>query len=83
MSVFQENSFNSLIFDFHRKHPYLLFNEDGQSMTFLGCSFSIDGHLIDIVSGDIIQREIIGKNLRAGLAQNGVEFNEDYTTWNT
>ncbi|CAD7957715.1 unnamed protein product [Amoebophrya sp. A120] len=60
-------------------HPYLFFQSDGQSMTFLG--FAIDsetGHLLDRKSDIVIEKNIMGLELFDALQGNGVKLNEDF-----
>lgn len=62
-------------------HPYLFFNSDGTSMTFLG--FNIDkatGNLIGIQDGKeyVLKSNIMDKQLMEALARNQVNLNEKF-----
>ncbi|CAC5415233.1 RNF213 [Mytilus coruscus] len=60
-------------------HPYLFFNPDGHTMTFLG--FDIDrksGDLTDQQSGKILEKSIITTMLFDILVKNGVNLNENF-----
>lgn len=64
-------------------HPYIFFNEDRMSITFVG--FKVDkatGNLINPADGIVIDNAIISSQLLLGLEVNGVNFSEDYRTWN-
>ena len=50
-------------------HPYLFFNEDGNSMTFFGINITPDLSLIDPERGDIIEENIIEQQLYDVLTQ--------------
>jgi len=61
-------------------HPYLFFNQDGHSLTFVG--FRIDertGHLLDI-SG-VLEERIISTQLLTALHANFANLSEDYRRW--
>ncbi|KAK3585587.1 hypothetical protein CHS0354_036774 [Potamilus streckersoni] len=60
-------------------HPYLFFNPDGHTITFLG--FNIDsntGNLIDQQTGQVLERTILPKNLYESLLHNRVPIQEDF-----
>ncbi|KAL5009497.1 hypothetical protein ScPMuIL_011802, partial [Solemya velum] len=60
-------------------HPYLFFNPDKHSMTFLG--FNIDhrtGDLIDTQSREVLQRNVMPKQLFQGLKHNKVPITENF-----
>ena len=62
-------------------HPYIFFNPDKQTMTFLGFHISEVGHLIDPDRpGVIIQNSIMPQHLIALLTQNKVDLRENYYT---
>ena len=48
-------------------HPYLFFNEDGMSITFVGFSANRNGDLLDPVTNQIIQRAAMTQQLYAGM----------------
>ncbi|XP_041350668.1 E3 ubiquitin-protein ligase rnf213-alpha-like [Gigantopelta aegis] len=60
-------------------HPYIFFNPDGQTMTFLG--FNINRHtgdLIDQQTGKVLERRIMPRNLQTCLHSNKVPLNENF-----
>ncbi|XP_041354620.1 E3 ubiquitin-protein ligase rnf213-alpha-like [Gigantopelta aegis] len=60
-------------------HPYIFFNPDGHTMTFLG--FNIDrqtGDLIDQQTGIVLERRIMPQNLQTCLHSNKVPLNENF-----
>ena len=68
-------------FSFHSAHPYIFFNRDSVSITFVGFKVSPDGRVLDPSGGREIEVARMPKQLFAGLKVNGVNFNEDYTQW--
>ena len=62
-------------------HPYIFFNQDQTSITFVGFRVTQDGDLIDPAHGGILEQAIVTKQLCAGLKQNGVNFDDDYQKW--
>ena len=62
-------------------HPYLFFNQDGYTMTFLGFWVDEDGNLLDYNRKQVIEQNFMDKRLRTALYQNGVSFQEDYKSW--
>ena len=68
---------------FSSPSPYIFFNDDGVSITFVG--FKVDkitGNLINPADGNVIEKAIISPLLLPKLEQRGVDFSEDYRTWN-
>ena len=63
------------------KHPYLFFNQDHITMTFLGFSVSSHGNLIDPKTDTIIQKGVMSKQLYEDLVKYGVNFEENYEKW--
>eukprot|EP00731_Ephydatia_muelleri_P024235 Em0016g506a len=64
-------------------HPYIFFNEDRMSITFVG--FKVDkatSNLINSADDSVIEKAIISQQLLLGLEVNGVNFSEDYRAWN-
>uniref|UniRef100_A0A1I8JAF5 RING-type domain-containing protein n=1 Tax=Macrostomum lignano TaxID=282301 RepID=A0A1I8JAF5_9PLAT len=59
-------------------HPYLLFNEDGQSFTFFGFTIDKQGNLVDSNTGQVLQKEMIKRQLRDGLVAQQVPINEKF-----
>ncbi|XP_062591685.1 E3 ubiquitin-protein ligase rnf213-alpha-like, partial [Saccostrea cucullata] len=60
-------------------HPYLFFNPDHHSMTFLG--FNIErqsGNLIDVQTGTVLEQGIMKRNLQDALIRNRVPINENF-----
>ena len=64
------------------EHPYLFFNQDRQSMSFLGFTVNANGDLIDKKKNRFIQRGIMTPELYQGLKLNGVELFANYSNWN-
>ena len=62
-------------------HPYLFFNQDGSSMTFMGLWVDEDGNLIDYKSDQVLERNFINKRLKQDLEQNFVSFKENFKSW--
>ncbi|KAI6655773.1 E3 ubiquitin-protein ligase [Oopsacas minuta] len=63
----------------NNSHPYIFFNPDKHTMTFLGFHISKQGHLLDSENPSTTIREnIINPNLVELLHANGVKFREDY-----
>ncbi|CAH1273731.1 RNF213 [Branchiostoma lanceolatum] len=58
-------------------HPYLFFNADHNSMTFLGFYVDRAGSVID-ASGQLLEQNVITGNLYQGLTGNGVKFNANF-----
>ena len=60
-------------------HPYIFFNPDRHSMTFLGFHISKQGHLYDSEDpSNVIEANILQPNLLNILELNKVNLNEDY-----
>lgn len=60
-------------------HPYLFFNMDRITMTFLG--FNIDrqtGNLVDAQTGRVLEAGIMQRNLQDALKRNRVPINENF-----
>lgn len=66
---------------FSSYHPYLFFNEDGNTITFVGFNANRNGDLVDPVKGVIIENRAIDSQLFAGLQRNGVDLHEKYNMW--
>uniref|UniRef100_A0A8C3UM49 RING-type E3 ubiquitin transferase n=1 Tax=Catharus ustulatus TaxID=91951 RepID=A0A8C3UM49_CATUS len=59
-------------------HPYLFFNEDRVSMTFIGFHFQQNGNCIDAINplnGSVIKKNIMSPQLYQGLVMQRVPFN--------
>ena len=60
-------------------HPYIFFNPDRHSMTFLGFQISKQGHLFDSEDPtNVIEANILQPNLLKILEHNRVNLNENY-----
>ncbi|KAL9988404.1 hypothetical protein ACROYT_G002842 [Oculina patagonica] len=55
-------------------HPYLFFNQDHMTMTFLGFYINSAGDLVDPQRGMILEKCLISKQLRNGLQAQRVDF---------
>ena len=64
-------------------HPYIFFNKDKETITFVGFRVTKQGDLVDPKSGLVVEegRGIMTRKLYEGLVANRVDFNEDYNTW--
>ena len=64
-------------------HPYLFFNNDGYSITFVGFNANSRGDLIDPVKNARIEglEGVLNRRLHAGLKRNGVDLSENYQLW--
>ena len=62
-------------------HPYIFFNHDGETMTFLGFNIDLEnGDLLDPQTGTTIEEAIIDKSLIVALSRNFVDLTEDFDT---
>ena len=80
----KEKSLISFEIFFCSYHPYLFFNRDGFSMTFVGFNANKDGDLIDPVKNARIEglERVVSAQLQAGLRHNQVNLSENYQLWN-
>ena len=62
-------------------HPYIFFNNDGVSITFVGFNVTKQGNLINPENQSVIERNIMPKSLYDGLESNRVNFNDDHRKW--
>ncbi len=62
-------------------HPYIFFNEDKESITFVGFMVAKNGDLVDPVHRTVLESAIMRSQLYTGLKQNRVNFDEDYRGW--
>ena len=62
-------------------HPYIFFNQDRMSITFVGFTVTKNGDLIDPSNRHIIEPAIMNPQLYSGLKHNRVNFEDDYRTW--
>ena len=66
----------------YSSHPYLFFNQDRMSFTFVGFVVTSDGDLCDLTKpGVILERGIMTKQLCTGLKAQRVDLYEDYRHW--
>ena len=64
-------------------HPYLFFNDDRMSFTFVGFMVTRNGDLYDPApKGAILEAGIMTPKLYTDLKALRVNFDEDYRTWN-
>ncbi len=61
---------NSFCFVFLSYHPYLFFNEDGISITFVGFNANRQGDLLDPITESIIERNAMTPQLYTGIITN-------------
>ena len=61
----------SLSFD--RPHPYIFFNQDKSSATFIGFAFSDSGDLTDPRNGEVIEENFASPDLVSLLKQLGIQ----------
>ena len=66
---------------FYSYHPYLFFNQDKTTITFVGFNVNIEGDLIDPVSGRVIEKALMNPVLYNGLKRNGVNLSENHQHW--
>ncbi|XP_072046321.1 E3 ubiquitin-protein ligase rnf213-alpha-like [Amphiura filiformis] len=59
-------------------HPYIFFNHDHESMTFMGFYIDHDGSLRDPSTQNVIEANIMNRILRQALHVNGVELSKDF-----
>ena len=50
-------------------------------MTFLGFKITPNGHLVDPKVNAVVEQNLLTKELRDGLALQGVKFDEDFNAW--
>ncbi|PAA74374.1 hypothetical protein BOX15_Mlig025717g4 [Macrostomum lignano] len=62
----------------HTSHPYLLFNQDGTTFTFVGFTVSQQGHLLDSASNDVVQEDIMSPQLYQSLIAQRVRLQERF-----
>ena len=55
-------------------HPYLFFNQDHITMTFLGFFINSVGDLVDPQTSQILEKSLMSKPLRNGLQAQRVDF---------
>ncbi len=62
-------------------HPYIFFNQDRESITFVGFTVTPQGHLIDPATQQVLENAIMTPQLYEGLERNGVNFKDNYQNW--
>ena len=62
-------------------HPYIFFNQDKVSVTFVGFTVTQNGDLIDPDHRGVLEKSIMSQNLYTCLKAQGVNFDEDYRRW--
>ena len=65
----------------YSSHPYIFFNQDGMSITFVGFMVTRNGDLVDPAHGGVLEGAIMTQQLYTGLIANQVNFEEDYRKW--
>ena len=55
-------------------HPYLFFNQDHITMTFLGFFINSAGDLVDPQTSQTLEEGLMSQPLRNGLQARGVDF---------
>ena len=69
------------IFFFNSSHPYIFFNKDRVSMTFVGFHIDKNGNLIDPDRCVIMQHNVMSRHLRTGLCIQNVDMETNYESW--
>ena len=59
-------------------HPYIFFNHDRVSMTFLGFLLSGDGNLLNPATNEVLEQNMMDPTLRGQLKHQGVDFDANY-----
>ncbi len=62
-------------------HPYIFFNQDRVSITFVGFTVTPQGHLIDPITKDVLENAIMTPQLYEGLKHNRVNLQDNYRNW--
>ena len=68
------------IFHYFSAHPYIFFNNDGMTLTFVGFMVSSKGHLVD-AKKRTLEKAIMSVPLKEALKQQGVDFEDNYNMW--
>ena len=72
--------FNGLYL-FNSSHPYIFFNQDRVTMTFVGFHIDQNGNLIDPDRHIIIEPNLMSRHLRTGLFVQKVDMETNYESW--
>ena len=59
-------------------HPYVFFNSDRNSMTFLGFNIGRGGEMVDHQTGRILETNMMSRDLQEALDRNKVPLNENF-----
>ena len=62
-------------------HPYIFFNPDHATLTFLGFRVDPDGNLLDPQTEEIVKENLMSKHLRTGLHVQKVDFSTDFESY--
>ena len=62
-------------------HPYLFFNQDHITMTFLGFYINSAGDLVDPQTRTTLEKGLMSKQLLTGLQAQGVDFATNANNW--
>lgn len=62
-------------------HPYIFFNQDGMSITFVGFTVTKQGDLLNPTNQQVLEPAIMHPRLYTGLITNRVNFQDDYRSW--
>ena len=63
-------------------HPYLFFNKDGASITFVGFNVNpTTGDIQDPIKKEVIEHRAMTPQLYTGLQCNRVNLSENYQSW--
>ena len=62
-------------------HPYLFFNEDRHSMTFVGVQINREGQLLDPQTGQVLDANMMSRDLSTALYTQGYRLQENYDDW--
>ena len=66
---------------FTSSHPYIFFNQDGMSITFVGFMVTRNGDLVDPAHHGVLEQGIMTPRLYTGLKQNRVNFDDNCRQW--
>ena len=66
---------------FGSSHPYIFFNQDRITMTFVGFHIDPNGNLIDPDRQVTIQPNLMSRHLRTGLHVQKVDMQTNYESW--
>lgn len=72
---------NNNYLHFFSPHPYIFFNQDRMSITFVGFTVTRQGNLTHPTSREMIEEAIMTPQLYKGLKLNKVNFEDDHRNW--